>query len=194
MPFAIDPVCGKVVDPKGSALEVTTNGISFPFCGEKCAQEFKRNKLEYLYCPWKPKKRVNPKISAKVYGETIYFCCIDCRDNAKQFVAIQTNKYGFFGVRVEIDQVRARKNLDNFPVVIEVIRDSPAARLGIEKGSVILKIGGEDMNDYRKLIKWMRLSKSGGEALFAIKSPDGRTREMKVVLGERGDYRGSLIY
>ncbi len=193
MPFAIDPVCGKVVDPKSSGLEITTNGISFPFCGKECAEEFERNKLDYLYCPWKPKKRINPNVSADVHGETVYFCCTDCRDNAKVFVAIQTNEFGFLGVRVKIDQVRARKNLDNFPVVTEVFRDSPAAKLGIETGSVILRISGAEMNDYRKLIMWMRLSKSGQEALFEIRTPDGESRDMKVVLGNRGDHRGSLI-
>ncbi|MEE8107435.1 MAG: PDZ domain-containing protein [Planctomycetota bacterium] len=174
-------------------MEITTNGIAFPFCGEKCAQEFKRNKLDYLYCPWKPTQKVNPSISADVYGNTVYFCCIDCRDNAKVFVAIQTNEFGFFGVRIKIDQVRARQNLDNFPVVADVLRNSPAAKLGVEKGSVLLKIGGMDMNDYRKVIKWMRLSKSGQEVLFEIKTPDGKTKELKVVLGNRGKYRGSLI-
>ena len=193
MPFAIDPVCGKVVDPESSGLEITTNGISFPFCSKECAKEFQRNKLDYLYCPWKPKQKIDPNVSTNVYGNTVYFCCTDCRDNAKIFVAIQTNRYGFFGVRVEIDQVRARKNLDNFAVVTEVLRNSPAAKLGIEKGSAILRVNGEDMNDYRKLIKWMRLSKPGQEALFEIKTPDGSTREMKVVLGNRGDYRGGLI-
>ena len=192
MPFAIDPVCGKVLDPKSFGLEITTNGISFPFCGKKCAKEFKRNKLDYLYCPWKPKNRINSKVSAKVYGKTIYFCCTDCRDSAKVFVAIQTNNFGFFGVRVKIDQVRARKNLDNFAVVTEVFRNSPAAKLGIKKDSVILRIDGRDMNDYRKFIKWMRLSKSGQKALFEIKTPDG-TMDMKVALGKRGNYRGSLI-
>ena len=180
MPFAIDPVCGKVVDPEISGLEITTNGLSFPFCSEECAEEFKRNELDYLYCPWKPKQKINPSVSADVYGETVYFCCIDCRDSAKQFVAIQTNRFGFFGVRVKIDQVRARKNLDNFAVVTEVFSNSPAAKLGIEKGSVILRIDGMDMNDYRKVIKWMRLSKSGQEALFEIKTRDGNTRDVKV--------------
>ena len=193
MPFAIDPVCGKVVDPEISGLEITTNGLSFPFCSEKCAKEFKRNKLDYLYCPWKPKQKINPTVSADVYGKTVYFCCTDCRDNAKQFIAIQTNRFGFFGVRIKIDQARARKNLDNFPVVAEVLGNSPAAKLGIEKGSVILSIDGTDMNDYRKVIKWMRLSKSGQEALFGIKTPDGKTVDVKVVLGTRGKYRGGLI-
>ena len=193
MPFAIDPVCGRVVDPKTSGLEITANAISFPFCSEDCAREFERNKLDYLYCPWKPKQKINPNVSAEVYGKTIYFCCADCRDNAKWFVAIQTNEFGFFGVRIKIDQVRARNNLDNFAVVTEVFRGSPAAKLGVEEGSVILRINGEAMNDYRKVIKWMRLSKSGQEALFELKTPDGKTRDMKVVLGKRGIYRG-LIY
>ncbi len=194
MPFAIDPVCGKFVDPESSNLEITTNGLSFPFCSEECAEEFKRNKLDYLYCPWKPTEKINPIVSAELYGKTIYFCCILCRDNAKTFAAIQTNRYGFFGVRIKIDQVRARKNLDNFAIVTEVLRDSPAAKLGIEKGSVILRINGTDMNDYRKVIRWMRLSKSGQEALFEIKTPDGKTGDVKVVLGDRGNYRGGLAY
>ena len=193
MPFAIDPVCGKVVDPEVSGLEITTNGISFPFCSKECAKEFEKNKLDYLYCPWRPKQKINRTVSTDVYGKTVYFCCTECRDNVRIFIAIQTNRFGFFGVRIKIDQVRARKNLDNFAVVIEVLRDSPAAKLGIEKGSVILRIDGSEMNDYRKVFKWMRLSKTGQEALFAIKTPDGKTRDVKVVLGNRGNYRGSLI-
>ena len=194
MPFAIDPVCGKVVDPTSSGFEITTNGISFPFCGKECAEEFKRNKLDYLYCPWKPTQKVNPNVSASVYGKTVYFCCTGCRDSAKVRVAIQTNSFGFFGIRIKIDQARARKNLDNFAVVTEVLGNSPAAKLGIEKGSVILRINGTDMNDYRKVIRWMRLSKSGQEALFEIKTPDGKTGDVKVVLGDRGNYRGGLVY
>ncbi len=193
MPFAIDPVCGKAVDPKRSGLEITTNGISYPFCSKKCAATFKRNKLDYLYCPWKPSKRIDAAFSANVYGKTIHFCCAQCRDNAKVFVAIQTNKYGFFGVRIKIDQVRARKNLDNFAVVTEVFRRSPAAKLGVKKGSAILSINGTDMNDYRKFTQWMRLSKSGQKAVFRIKTPDGKTRDMKVVLGKRGSHRGGFI-
>ena len=183
MPFAIDPVCGKFVDPEDSDLEITTNGISFPFCGEECAKEFRRNKLNYLYCPWKPKVRINPSVSAEVYGKTVYFCCTDCRDNVKVFVAIQTNTFGFFGVRIKINQARARKKLNNFAVVIEVRKNSPAAKLGIAKGSVILRIDGAEMNDYRKVIRWMRLSKPGQEALFELKTPDGNTGDVKVVLG-----------
>ena len=193
MPFAIDPVCGEVVDPKRSGLEITTNGISFPFCSKKCAETFKRNRLDYLYCPWMPEKKIDRTLSAIVYGKTIYFCCAECRDSAKVFVAIQTNKYGFFGVRIKIDQVRARKNLDNFAVVTEVLRSSPAAKLRIKKGSIILRINGTDMNDYRKFIRWMRLSKSGQKARFEIKTPDGKTRDLKVVLGKRGSYRGGLV-
>ena len=194
MPFAIDPVCGEFVDPKSSGLEITTNGISFPFCSEECARKFKLNKLDYLYCPWKPTQRVNPNISAKVYGSRVYFCCEGCRDNARVRVAIQTNSSGFFGVRIKIDQVRARKNLDNFAVVAQVFADTPAAKLGIEKGSVILRIDGSDMNDYRKLMRWMRLSKPGQEALFAIKTPDGKIGDVKVLLGNRGKHRRGLIY
>ena len=194
MPFAIDPVCGKVVDPKRSGLEITTNGISYPFCSKKCAATFKRNKLDYLYCPWKPTEKIDSKISAKLYGKPIYFCCTDCRDNAKQFVAIQTNEFGFFGVRVKIDQARARKKLDNFAVVIEVLRGSPAATLGIEKDSAILRIDGKDMNDYRKFMRWMRLSEAGQEAVLEIKTPEGKTKDVSVVLGERGNRRGGLVY
>ena len=192
MPFAIDPVCGKVVDPESSGLEITTNGIAFPFCSKECAAEFKRNRSDYLYCPWKPKRRIDPNVSAEVYGKTIYFCCTDCRDNAVAFAAIQTNTFGLFGVRVKIDQARARQNLDNFAVVTEALKDSPAAKLGIEKGSAILSIDGSEMNDYRKVFMWMRLSKPGQEALFEIKTPGGTTRKMKVVLGSRGDYQGGL--
>ncbi len=194
MPFAIDPVCGKFVDAESSGLVITTNGISFPFCGEECAKEFKRNTLAYLYCPWKPKQKVNPTVSADVYGKTVFFCCTDCRENVNVFIAIQTNRYGFFGVRVRINQARARKKLDNFAVVIGVVKDSPAAKLGIAKGSVILKIDGKEMNDYRKVIRWMRLSKPGQEACFLLKTPDGKNAEVKVVLGTRGNHRGGLIY
>ena len=194
MPFAIDPVCGKFVDPMDSGLEITTNGIAFPFCSEECAKEFKRSELDYLYCPWKPQEKINPDVSTDVYGNTVYFCCTDCRDNVRAFIAIQTNGFGFFGIRVKINQVRARRKLDNFAVVIEVLENSPAAKLGIEKGSVILKIDGKDMNDYRKVIRWMRLSKPGQEALFEFKTRDGKTGSVKVVLGQRGNYRGSLIY
>ena len=194
MPFAIDPVCGKLVDPSSSGLEITTNGISFPFCGEDCAREFKRNKLNYLYCPWKPTQRANPNITANVYGSTVYFCCEGCRDSAKVRVAIQTNSFGFFGVRIKINQARARRKLDNFVVITQVLGDSPAAKLGIEKGSVIFQIDGSEMNDYRKVMRWMRLSKPGQAALFAIKTPDGKTGEVKVVMGDRGNYRRGQIY
>ena len=60
MPFAIDPVCGNVVDPEESGLEVTANGIAFPFCSRACLEKFEKNKLDYLYCPWKPKVRRLP--------------------------------------------------------------------------------------------------------------------------------------
>ena len=88
MPFAIDPVCGKVVDPNVSDLKIAANGISFPFCSEKCAKEFTRNQLDYLYCPWKPKEKVSSEFHADVYGQTIYFCCADCRNHAIAFVAV----------------------------------------------------------------------------------------------------------
>ena len=58
---------------------------------------------------------------------------------------------------------------------------------------VILRIDGSEMNDYRNLIMWMRLTVVGQEVLFEIETPDGETREVKVVLGNRGSYRGSLI-
>ncbi len=194
MPFAIDPVCGKLTDPKSSGLEITTNGISFPFCSEECANEFKSNTLDYLYCPWKPTLRIDPAVKADVYGNTVHFCCTDCRDNVKAFVAIQTNGNGFFGVRVTIDQPRARRNLDNFAVVAEIVSDSPAAKLGIETGSVILRIDGNNLNDYRKFMMWMRLSKPGQTALFELQSPDGGTQKIEVVLSSRGTYPNKLVY
>ena len=85
LPFAIDPVCGKVVDPEQSGLEVTANGIAFPFCSRECVEEFERNKLDYLYCPWKPTSKIVPNFSAELHGNTIYFCCADCRDKARVF-------------------------------------------------------------------------------------------------------------
>lgn len=194
MPFAIDPVCGKVMDPQRPGLEVIANGIAFPFCGEECLHEFENNRLDHLYCPWKPEIRIDPNVSAKVYGKTIYFCCTACRENAMVFVAIQTNGFGFLGVRIRIDQGRARRNLDNFAVVTEVLGDSPAARSGIGKDSVILKIDGKDMNDYRKLIRWMRLSVAAQEAVIEIKAPDGTTTAVKVVLGRRGRGLRGLVY
>lgn len=194
MPFAIDPVCGKLVDATSTGLEITTNGIAFPFCGEKCAEEFKRNELDYLYCPWKPKQKIDPNISLSVYGRTVYFCCEDCRVGAKVFVAIQTNSYGFLGVRVKIDQARARRNLDNFAVVIELIRGSPAAKLGIEENSSILRIDGQEMNDYRKFMRWIRLSTPGQTAVLSLRTPDGKTKTLKLVLGKRGKRRGGFVY
>lgn len=194
MPFAIDPVCGKAVNPDQSALQVTANGISFPFCGEECAAKFRRNRLDYLYCPWKPTQKVNPSVRAEIYGATVYFCCPGCKELALVRVAIQTNGFGFFGVAIKIDQARARKKLENFAVVTRVIRDSPAAKLGIVTGSVILRIDGKEMNDYRKVIRWMRLSKAGQEALFGIQNPDGKIAEIKVVLTSRRNRRGGLVY
>ena len=100
---------------------------------------------------------------------------------------------GSWSVKAKL-RARARKKLDNFAVVIGVVKDSPAAKLGIAKGSVILKIDGKEMNDYRKVIRWMRLSKPGQEARFLLKTPGGKTAEVKVVLGTRGNHRGGLIY
>ena len=193
MPFAIDPVCGKAVDASSSDLKSIANGIEFPFCSEECIEEFRKNQTEYLYCPWKPTIKINPKFSAEIYGKTIYFCCNDCRDNAKVFVAIQTNDYGFVGIRIEIDQDRARRGLDNFAVVAEVLPNSPAAKSGLEKRSSILKIDGKDMNDYRKFFMWMRLSVAGQEALFELETPDGKRSEVKITLDQRGGKRASFV-
>ena len=75
-----------------------------------------------------------------------------------------------------------------------MISDSPAAELDIEEGSVILKIDGEEMNDYRKFMMWIRLSEAGQEAVLEIKTPEGKTKDVSVVLGERGNRRGGLVY
>lgn len=78
------------------------------------------------------------------------------------------------------------------PVVIEVRDESPAARAGIEAGDLFLKVGGEEVSDWKDLFGEVLIS-TDHDLTFAIER-DGELIEKVVhvenIPGGRGGYIG----
>lgn len=96
--------------------------------------------------------------------------------------------HGFLGVELaEIDEV-LRRSLDLGPegavLVNSVVPKSPAARAGVRRGDVILKLNGAPAESPEALSSAVRRLKAGSSARLEI-ARDGKSLELEAKLGER---------
>ena len=74
---------------------------------------------------------------------------------------------------------------DSGALVVRVAPDSPAARAGIEPGSVITRFGGRRISDAGDLVAALREYRPGQTVRLTVVSSGGEHREVEVELGER---------
>jgi serine protease Do len=67
-------------------------------------------------------------------------------------------------------------------LVASVVPDGPADRAGIETGDVILRMNGEELDDFKDLPKLVAKARAGSEATFEVRR-QGRTKKLDVEIG-----------
>jgi dienelactone hydrolase len=70
------------------------------------------------------------------------------------------------------------------PVISEVVADSPAAKAGLKKGDILIRIGKTSVQDTRTTVEALHKLKPDEQVLIKIKRND-KEMEMKVVIGAR---------
>jgi serine protease Do len=89
---------------------------------------------------------------------------------------IPNPKSGFLGI--------ALPQTEDVPRIDEVIKDTAAAKAGLEKGDLILTVDGEEMKDGQSVPKKLGKYKPGDEVTLKIKRGD-EVKEFKIKLGKR---------
>ena len=79
--------------------------------------------------------------------------------------------------------VRIWSNEDDQVEIIEVEKDSPAEMAEFEEGDIVLEFDGERVADSESLARMIRMRKPG-ESVDVKVDRDGKTRDVKVRLGE----------
>jgi serine protease Do len=67
-------------------------------------------------------------------------------------------------------------------LVASVVPDSPADRAGIKAGDVIVRMNGEDLDDFKDLPKRVAKAKAGSESTLEVRR-QGKTRKLEVEIG-----------
>jgi len=67
-------------------------------------------------------------------------------------------------------------------LVASVVPDSPAERAGIKAGDVIVRMNGEDLDDFKDLPKLVAKAKAGSESTLEVRR-QGKTRKLEVEIG-----------
>ena len=67
-------------------------------------------------------------------------------------------------------------------LVASVVPGSPADRAGVETGDVIVRMNGEDLDDFKDLPKLVAKAEAGSEATLEVRR-QGKTRELEVEIG-----------
>ncbi len=105
-----------------------------------------------------------------------------------RFGRVRRARLGLGGQREAIPRRFARANhlaQETAVLVTEVERGSPADAAGIERGDLLVSIGGEAMTGVDTLLRWLS-GERVGQAAEAVLIRRGDLRRMQVVPGERG--------
>jgi uncharacterized protein (TIGR03067 family) len=80
---------------------------------------------------------------------------------------------GFVGVQIKVDDDSKQV------MVVDAIPNSPAAKAGLKKDDVFLKIGDQDATDIKSVVNMIRKVKPGSELSLRIKR-DGKEKDITV--------------
>lgn len=78
-------------------------------------------------------------------------------------------------------------------VVLDVVEDSPAAKLGLKEGDIITEVDGKSVDGPAALAERVRSRKPGDEVSL-VWLREGKTMKGKAVLGERKERGYSLLF
>jgi serine protease Do len=104
----------------------------------------------------------------------------------KELVSFGRVRRGWLGVLVKESRHPGSEVKDLR--VISVTKDSPAAAAGLREGDIIRHADGAPVQSQGKLMRLVK-SKDVGSTLALVVSREGKLREVKIVLREKGDYR-----
>jgi len=104
----------------------------------------------------------------------------------KELVSFGRVRRGWLGILVKESRHPGSEAKDLR--VISVTRDSPAAAAGLREGDLIRQADGAPAQSQGKLMRLVK-SKDVGSTLALVVSREGKLREVKIVLREKGDYR-----
>jgi S1-C subfamily serine protease len=69
-------------------------------------------------------------------------------------------------------------------VVVSVVPGGPAARAGIQRGDVIVELGGHSVTDYADLLGELRTMKPGSQVPVTVNRA-GRQQQLTITIGSR---------
>ncbi len=72
------------------------------------------------------------------------------------------------------------------PIIGEVVAESSAARAGLKKGDLINQMNGKPLDDWLDLVEYVQ--KHPDEALILAYSRNGQNKQIKLVIGSKGNY------
>ena len=79
---------------------------------------------------------------------------------------------GFAGIAIGV-------NKEKEPIIVNVLKDTPAQKAGLKKDDIILQVGGRDATDLRSTVRMVGEFRPGSEVTFHIKR-DGKEQDIKV--------------
>jgi S1-C subfamily serine protease len=105
-----------------------------------------------------------------------------------RFGRVRRAALGLSGQREAVPRRFARAHglaQDRGVLVAEVVPGGPAARAGIDRGDLLLALGGETVQGVDDLLRWLSAERVG-EAAEALLLRRGDLRRLRLVPGERG--------
>ncbi len=110
---------------------------------------------------------------------------------ADQLIAKGVAQHPFLGVNVTNltpDIARALgTSARQGAVVVSVVRGGPAARAGLQRGDVIVKLGSHQVTDYADLLGELRIVKPGTQVPVTV-NRSGQEKTLTVTIGSRTEH------
>jgi membrane-associated protease RseP (regulator of RpoE activity) len=120
----------------------------------------------------------------------LFVACLALVAAAPLALADDAAKSGYLGVMLQDITPSMAKALQlgdrSGVMIIEVVADSPAARVGLEGGDIILEFKGRPTGDYQGLTGEVRACRPG-ETVEMVILHNGKEQTLQVELGERED-------
>ena len=108
------------------------------------------------------------------------------RDIITQLRAEGSVARGWLGVQIQpVTEIVAESlglKKQQGALVASVVSDGPAERAGIETGDVIVRMDGEDLDDFKDLPKLVAKARAGSESILEVRR-QGKTRKLEVEIG-----------
>lgn len=115
-------------------------------------------------------------------------------DETKAYLGVQLAPAGPVRLRMEMGEgMMPGAGMMSGVIVADVTADGPAAKAGLEKGTLITAVNGEEIDNTQALVDAVKAAKPGDEMILSVQSKDSETSvDVTVTLGEN-DEGGALL-